>query len=267
MSNFKIKEKVCIITGGAGLLGQMHAEAIAEIQGIPIILDNNEENFNLIKNNFIKKFGKEGETLKVDITNKEDLNECSDYIVDKYKSIDILINNAAINPVPNNNKLMLFEEYPINIWNQEINIGLTGALLCSQIFGKFMVTKKNGIIINISSDLGIIAPDQRIYQNNNYVQCSVKPVSYSVIKHALIGMTKYIATYWAGKGIRCNCLCPGGVYDEQDEQFLNKITKLIPMGRMANKDEYKGAIQFLSSDASKYMNGSNLIIDGGRTIW
>ena len=129
-----------------------------------------------------------------------------------------------------------------------------------------MVKNKKGIIINISSDLGIISPDQRIYKNNKN-KIFYKPVTYSVIKHGIIGLTKYLATYWADKGIRTNCLCPGGVYEKQEKFFLDKINKKIPLGRMANSDEYKGAIQFLVSDASSYMNGATLIIDGGRTIW
>jgi NAD(P)-dependent dehydrogenase (short-subunit alcohol dehydrogenase family) len=129
-----------------------------------------------------------------------------------------------------------------------------------------MMENKKGIIINISSDLGIIAPDQRLYANKKK-NSFYKPATYSVIKHGIIGLTKYMATYWADKGIRVNCLCPGGIYEKQEKNFIKKINKLIPMGRMAQADEYKGAIQFLSSDASSYMNGATLIVDGGRTIW
>ena len=125
---------------------------------------------------------------------------------------------------------------------------------------------KKGNIINISSDLGLIAPDQRIY-NNSRKYLSTKPVSYSVTKHAIIGLTKYLATYWADHGVRSNCLVPGGVENNQNKYFIKKVKKLIPLGRMAQKNEYKGAIKFLCSEASSYMNGANLVIDGGRTIW
>lgn len=159
------------------------------------------------------------------------------------------------------------ERYSLKNWDKELKVGLTGAFLTSKIIGSEMVKNKNGgIIINISSDLGIIAPDNRIYNNSSKI-INVKPITYSVIKHGIIGLTKYLATYWADKKIRTNCLCPGGIYENHNIKFVRKISKLIPLGRMARLDEYKGAIQFLCSDASSYMNGSNLIIDGGRTIW
>ena len=131
-----------------------------------------------------------------------------------------------------------------------------------------MAKKNKGVILNISSDLGIIAPDQRIYQEEGLSENEqpVKPVTYSVIKHGLIGLTKYLATYWLGK-VRCNALCPGGVDTGQPEEFVQKLTDLIPLGRMATNDEYKGALIFLVSDASEYMNGAVVTMDGGRTSW
>ena len=147
-------------------------------------------------------------------------------------------------------------------------MGLTGAMLCSKIFGFEMAKNRKGVILNISSDLGIIAPDQRIYRKKGLPENEqpVKPITYSVIKHGLIGLTKYLATYWADKGVRCNALGPGGIYNNQPNEFVNKISNLIPIGRMADSDEYRSAIVFMVSDASSYMNGTNLVIDGGRTI-
>jgi NAD(P)-dependent dehydrogenase (short-subunit alcohol dehydrogenase family) len=144
-----------------------------------------------------------------------------------------------------------------------------GAFLCSQIIGKEMAKRNSGGILNISSDLGVIAPDQRLYAKKGLSpdEQPVKPVTYSVIKHAIIGLTKYLATYWADYNIRVNALSPGVVCAEQPEDFLEKINSRIPMGRMADEDEYKGAVLFLVSDASSYMTGANLIIDGGRTCW
>jgi NAD(P)-dependent dehydrogenase (short-subunit alcohol dehydrogenase family) len=142
-------------------------------------------------------------------------------------------------------------------------------MLCSKIFGYEMSKKSKGVILNISSDLGLIAPDQRLYKKDGIPEKEqpVKPVTYSVIKYGLIGLTKYIATYWADKGVRCNALCPGSIYNNQPDDFVNKISKLIPMGRMANLDEYKAAVVFMVNDASSYMNGSVISIDGGRTCW
>jgi NAD(P)-dependent dehydrogenase (short-subunit alcohol dehydrogenase family) len=142
-------------------------------------------------------------------------------------------------------------------------------MLCSQIFGQMMAKKGEGVILNIASDLSIFAPDQRLYKKDGLQpeQQPVKPVTYSVIKHGLIGLTKYLATYWADRGVRCNALSPGGVFNEQGEEFVKKLTNLIPMNRMASKDEYRGAVQFLCSDASAYMNGQNITMDGGRSVW
>ena len=132
-----------------------------------------------------------------------------------------------------------------------------------------MAKNNGGIILNIASDLSVISPDQRLYKKPNKDEESqpVKPITYSVIKTGLIGMTRYLSTYWIDKGVRCNSLSPGGIYTSQDEEFLSKIKNLIPMGRMAKKEEYRSTIQYLCSDASSYMNGQNIVVDGGRSVW
>ena len=214
------------------------------------------------------------EQYKTDITNREELIEVRDAILEKYGHIDILINNAANNPKMEargeNFGNIRFDNFPIEVWNADLSVGLTGAFLCAQIFGSEMEKERKGVILNISSDLGIIAPDQRIYRKDAITEESeqtIKPVTYSVIKHGLLGLTKYLATYWADKGVRVNAVCPGGIYNVQDEEFLKKLTNLIPLGRMAEKDEYKCTILYLVSEASSYMTGSTVIIDGGRTCW
>ena len=153
------------------------------------------------------------------------------------------------------------------MWRKELDVGLTGPMLCARFFGYEMFKKKiKGIIINIGSELSVIAPNQKIYSIKSKKIKPVKPVTYSVIKHGIVGLTKYLATYWAENNIRCNCLSPGGVFNNQPKKFVNKLKYLIPLNRMAKKNEYIGAIQFLASDATKYMTGHNLIIDGGRSI-
>ena len=267
INKFDILERVVVITGGAGLLGSMHAEAIAENRGIPILFDNNFSRAKKKAKEIQEKYNVLCLPFKGDVTKEKDINDLIKFLARKKLKIDVLINNAAANPKLNKkNNTNAFDKFLLKNWNFELNVGLTGAFLCSKLMGKKMLENKKGVIINISSDLGIISPDQRIYRNRkkNFFH---KPVTYSVIKHGIIGLTKYLATYWADKGIRVNCLCPGGVYEKQEKFFLNKIQNLIPMGRMANPDEYKGAIQFLASDASSYMNGATMIVDGGRTIW
>ena len=153
------------------------------------------------------------------------------------------------------------ENFPDNLWDKDILVSLKGSYLCTKIFGSYMAKFKRGVILNVSSDLGIIAPDQRIYGKSGFV----KPVTYSVVKHGIIGLTKYVASYWGKKNIRCNAIAPGGIYNNQDHSFVKKINKLIPLGRMAKKNEYNGLILFLCSDLSSYLTGSVIIADGGRT--
>ena len=274
LEKFKVTGKVCIITGGAGLFGQQHAEAVMEAEGIPVLIDISEELLERARTQLLERCPKgQLETYAVDITNREELVKVRDDLMDRYGHIDILINNAANNPKVEDKQKnfgnIRFDNFPVNIWEDDIRVGLTGSFLCAQVFGDVMEQQRKGVILNISSDLGIIAPDQRIYRKDGKAEedQTIKPVTYSVIKHGLLGLTKYLATYWADKGIRCNAICPGGIYNGQDEEFLGKLTNLIPMGRMADKEEYKCTSLYLISDASSYMTGSTVIVDGGRTCW
>lgn len=270
---FDLTGKVAVITGGGGLLGEKHAEALAEFGCRIVLIDIVETKAKKAAENVKNNFNSETYSYKCDITKKKEVEMVRDIIIDKFGRIDILINNAAIDPKVDNSgaevSFSRLEFFGIDQWNKEISVGLSGAFLCSQVFGYAMVKNGKGVIINISSDLGIIAPDQKLYRKEGEPEEKqpVKPVTYSVIKHGLIGLTKYLATYWAAKGIRANTLCPSGVFTNQPDEFVKKISSLIPLGRMANINEYKAAIVFLASDASSYINGSTLIIDGGRTIW
>jgi len=269
---FDLKDHVAIITGGAGLLGEKHAEALAEFGCITIILDINEYKGKEVAKRISSEFKVDSINFTCDVTKREQLENLRDDLLKKYGRIDILINNAAIDPkVKNKEEDFLFsrlEYFSLEQWDKELSVGLTGAFLCSQVFGSQMAKKGKGVIINISSDLGVISPDQRLYKKENLQEEKqpVKPVTYSKIKHGLIGLTKYLATYWANKGVRVNTLCPAGVYTNQQEEFVHKISQLIPLGRMADLDEYKAAIVFLASQASSYMTGSTIILDGGRSI-
>ena len=273
LNNFSLKDKVIIVTGGAGLLGRMHAEAILDAEGIPVILDVDNNKINESKKVIEKKYSKKFFALNCDITNRDSVKICLDKIIKLTNRLDGLINNAAIDPKVGNSlnsqNLNRFEDFSLDIWLNELNVGLTGAFICSQIFGEYMATQKKGVIVNISSDLSIISPDQRLYEKEGVVEKlqPVKPVTYSVIKTGLIGLTKYLATYWAKKGIRVNAISPSGVFNNQDSVFVERIIKSIPLGRMANKDEYKSSLIYLLSDASSYMTGFNLVVDGGRTCW
>ena len=272
-SIFNLSGKVAVVTGGAGMLGQMHAEIIAEAGGTPVIADVRGPDAKVIANTIAKKYNISALGVKTDITSKEEVENLRDVVLKKFGIIDILINNAANDPKVKEEgsgaTWTRFENFSQEIWEKDISVGLTGAFLCAQVLGTEMAKKGSGVIINISSDLGIIAPDQRLYEQEGLPtgEQPVKPVTYSVIKTAMIGLTRYLSTYWAKKGVRVNALCPGAVEAGQPEKFKERLYSRIPMNRMANKDEYQGAILFLSSDASSYMTGSIIAVDGGRTCW
>lgn len=272
MNKFNLINKTAIITGASGLLGVEHATALLEISAKVILTDVNKDALDRAFIDLTKKYDKKQIVCKImDVSNEENIQNVANELKQDGLNIDILVNNAAIDPKVEVNSVVetsRLENFILDDWDFQLRVGLTGAMLCSKIFGTEMAKNNGGIILNIASDLSVMAPDQRLYKKYglNPDQQPVKPVSYSVIKHGLIGLTKYLATYWADKGVRCNALSPGGVLNGQSDEFVQKITSLIPMNRMANKDEYHSAVQFLCSDASKYMNGQNVIMDGGRSI-
>jgi len=275
LAKFSLKGKNAIVTGAAGLLGYEHTFALLENGATVWMLDIDKTKMEKSKKLLIKYFPEEFiNTATVDITREKDLLDFSKLLNNQGIRIDILINNAAIDPKITGNiedfETSRLENFSLNEWNSQLNVGLTGAFLCSKIFGfKMSLDDKGGVILNIASDLSVISPDNRLYENKkleNNLQ-PVKPIAYSVVKSGLIGLTKYLSTYWAKQNIRCNALSPGGVFNNQDEVFINKLEKLIPMGRMANKNEYRSSIQFLCSDASSYLTGQNIVVDGGRSVW
>ena len=269
---FNLNGKVVVITGAAGLLGEQHANAVAEYGGIPILLDVQEESVKKLAKKLNDQYDINALGYKVNITNEEEVKNNCEEILSEFGQIDALINNAANNPKMINQSDENFsrlENFLLNDWEADINVGLTGAFLCSKFYGSAISKNQaGGVIINISSDLGIIAPDQRLYNYKNLKRKDqvVKPDTYSVVKTGLLGLTRYLATYWP-ENVRCNALCPGGVNKDLPAELVKKVIEVIPMKRMATPDEYQGALIFLLSDASKYMNGAILSIDGGRTAW
>lgn len=264
--------RVAFITGGAGLLGGKHAEAIASAGGIPVLVDIRATEADLKARELAEAFGVLACAIQADVTQAAQVQALLAEVLARYGRVDILINNAANDPKMENWSGVAWsrlEEFPIEQWQADLAVGLTGAFLCSQIIGSEMARRGRGVVLNVASDLAVIAPDQRIYRRPGLPddQQPVKPVSYSVVKTGLIGLTRYLATYWAEAGVRVNAISPGGVYDQQADDFVQRLTNLIPLGRMAHQDEYQGAILFLCSDASSYMTGQNLIIDGGRSCW
>ncbi len=274
MRRFDMSGKVCVITGAAGLLGPKHAEALLDASASVVLVDINGGKLEETRRQLAETYPTQYLAQYIlDITKEEDIKNMIDLILAKFGRIDVLINNAANNPAVTKDgsgtDFVRLENFPLDVWNKDIEVNLTGAFLMSKHIGSHMAVSGGGVILNIASELGVIAPDQRIYRKPGLEsdQQPVKPVTYSVAKHGLIGLTKYLATYWADKNIRVNSLSPGGVYNNQPEEFVRKLTDLIPIGRMADIDECKAAVLFLCSDASSFMTGANLLIDGGRTCW
>ena len=270
-SLFDLTGRVAIVTGGSGLLGRQHGAVLAAAGAHVVLLDLPSTDPPACAAALTAAHGSDCLGLGVDITDEASIQNARAVIRARFGRIDILVNNAANNPRVEDASLdrpwSRLEHFSLSAWNADIAVGLTGAFLCSRVFGEDMVARDKGVIVNVASDLGVIAPDQRLYRKDGIAedQQPVKPVTYSVVKTGLIGLTRYLATYWTAHNIRVNAISPGGVFAGQPDEFLTRIRPLIPMGRMAEVDEYQGAILFLCSDASSYMTGQNLIVDGGRT--
>jgi len=260
---------VALVSGGGGLLGKEHALALGS-EGATIILTDIDE-FGLKQaQDWLLERGQNVIAIKADLTNLESLAFLDNQIKEHGLQVSVLVNNAAINHSITSDAFKIdtsVENFSLEQWNSEIQVNLTSAFLCSKIFGSQMAERGHGCIVNIASDLSVIAPDNRLYsEDSNIDKSKAKSISYSVSKTALIALTKYLAVYWAEDGIRVNALSPGGIYVNQPEKFVEKIQKLIPMKRMAYPDEYRGALIFLCSKDSSYMTGHNLVIDGGRSV-
>ena len=268
-----LKNKVIVVTGACGLLGREHVKAIASYGGNPVLIDLNKNIIDDFSNEINQKYNVNSCGFKVDITNEDLVSRNVVEIIEKYGKIDGLVNNAANNPKieqKDNKNFSRLENFSIGNWENDLSVGLKGAFICIKHYG-FQISKNKagGSIVNISSDLGLIAPDQELYKIKGLKENlqPVKPVTYSVVKTGIIGLTRYIATYWADKNVRSNAICPGGVENNQNPDFIKELNKRIPLGRMARKDEYRELLVLLLSDFSSYINGAIIPIDGGRTAW
>ena len=271
---FNLKNKIIVITGGSGFLGSEFSSTLSDVGAIPIILDKNNASLELLKKKFIKK-KQRGLFFLVDLNNETKVNVVINSIIKKYRKIDCLINAAGLTGEDmlktDSNFFEKFENYDFKLWQKSLNGNLSSTFILTKSVAKHMLKRKKGSIINIASDVGIISPDHRIYEADkkiNYKGVNFNtPLSYSVAKSGIISMTRYLATYWAKKGIRVNCVSPAGVYKKHNKKFVKQLSERIPLGRMAKPEELNGAIIYLCSNASSYVTGHNLVVDGGRTIW
>jgi NAD(P)-dependent dehydrogenase (short-subunit alcohol dehydrogenase family) len=264
---FSLREKVAIVAGALGLIGKHHCNALAEAGADVVVCDLNEAECT----KFASSLSNSPSGFSMDITDKKSVQELKSIVLKKYGKIDILVNNAAINDKFENPISALedskFENYPVEMFKKSLDVNVTGMFLCSQVIGTEMANKGYGSIINVASTYGIVAPDQSIYKNEKGEQTFYKSAAYPVTKGAVISFTRFLAAYWGNKGVRVNALSPGGVRDNQEEFFVKNYSARTPLGRMAYPTDYKGALVFLASDASSYMTGANLVVDGGWTAW
>ncbi len=274
-NRFDLEGRTALITGAAGLLGRQHALALLECGATVVLTDVGVDGLHAANSDMSAQFPAARIITQVmDVSSLTAIRGVAEVLSAKGRRVDILVNNAAIDPKVQGDEGVVetsrLEHFSVDQWNLQIAVGLTGAFLCAQVFGSAMASDgKGGVILNIASDLAVFAPDQRLYRRPGVAEDRqpVKPVTYSVIKHGLIGLTRYLSTYWADRGVRSNALSPGGVFNGQGEEFVQRLSTLIPLGRMAQADEYRAAVQFLCSEASSYMNGQNIVMDGGRSAW
>ncbi len=272
MNIFNLENKVALVTGAIGLLGKQHCIALAEAGTHVIVCDLDLEECN----KFASTLPTRSIGVSANITNEVEIKALSLNIIKEFKKIDILVNNAAINDMveqpiqPKNQKKLnfsQFENYPVDLFRKVLDVNVTGMFICSKIIGSEMAKNQSGNIINIASTYGLVAPNQDIYKKEDGTQEFFKSPCYPAAKGAVLSFTRFLAIYWGKEGIRANSISPGGIENNQDEQFILNYSKLTPMGRMAKKDEFKGALLFLASDASSYITGANIVVDGGWTVW
>src|SRR5438105_5063253 len=252
---FDLTGRVAVITGGAGLLGRKHAEALASAGGIPVLADLDATGAERVAAEIADEYGVAAAGERVDVTDEAEVVGLLERVLARHGRVDILVNNAANDPKVGSGGApgwARVEGFPFEVWNQDIAVGLTGAFLCAKVIGSELARRGRGVVLNVASDLAVIAPDNRLYEQEGLGadEQPVKPVSYSVVKTALLGLTRYLAAYWAPFGVRVNAISPGGVYNNQPPDFVDRIEELIPLGRMARHEEYQGAVLFLCSDAS-----------------
>ncbi len=265
MDLFSLQNKTAIVTGALGLIGKKHCEALANAGANVIVADINGE----AAIAFAAQLGDNHLGIALNVTDKASIEKLRDAVIEKYGTIDVLVNNAAINDMFENpvmaKELSAFENYPLEAFQQSIDVNITGVFLCSQVLGSVMAKQENGSIINIASTYGMVGPDQSIYRDECGEQTFYKSAAYPVTKGAVINFTRFLASYWGHKGVRVNTLSPGGVENNQNEFFIQNYAAKTPLGRMAKANDYQGALIFLASEASAYMTGANLVVDGGWT--
>lgn len=267
MDRFKLENKVAVVTGGTGILGTLYCQRLAEAGARVVVADLDATKCADLAKQIAQETGIKAEGMAVDLSDETSIKSWAKKIIDVFGTVDILVNNAA---TKSPHFFAPLESFPLEDWNKVMSVNVTGMFLATRELGPVMAARGRGSIINISSIYGVVGPDQRIYEGSWYEEMGGQintPLIYSATKGAVISMTKYLATYWGPKGVRTNTLTPGGVSSGQNNVFSEKYSARVPMGRMAEAEEMVGSLLFLASDASSYVNGQNIIVDGGWTAW
>ena len=268
---FRLDHRVAIVTGALGLIGREHCHALAAAGAHVVATDLDHEAAEEFAMTLQAEHGRTALGLGADITDAKDVRALLDHTIDVFGQVDVLVNNAAINDMVEDPVSALeasrFENYPLDLWRRCLEVNVTGMFLCSQVIGTHMAQRRAGSIINIASTYGIVAPDQSLYRRRDGTQMFYKSAVYPTAKGAVISFTRFLAAYWGETGVRVNALSPGGVFNGQDEEFVRNYERRTPLGRMSAPGDYRGAVIFLASDASRYMTGTNLVVDGGGTTW
>ena len=264
-----LKGKTAVITGGAGILGKHFSEGLARCGAHVVIVDLNKKEGEMIARDLTRRYGQQCISIVCDVSEPTSVSSMVDEVMKQFGDINILHNNAASKSSNLEALLAPFEEYTLDQWREVTKVNLDGMFLVAQAVGRKMVEQnRGGSIIQTASIYGLLGPDSRIYEGSSYMGRSINtPAVYSASKAAVIGLTKYLATYWADKNIRVNCITPGGAESGQNDTFKEKYSNRVPLGRMAQPEEMVGALLYLASDASSYVTGQNIIVDGGLSAW
>jgi len=270
MDAFSLDSRVAVVTGATGLLGRRHCAALARAGASVVVTDLQQEASSRLADHLAAESGRPTMAMAADITRPSAVRRLCDAVLDRFGAVDVLVNNAALDEKVEKNAAsaaLRFEDYPVELWEGALRVNVTGTFLCCQAFGKAMAERGRGSIVNIASTYGVVAPDQSLYRRPDGTQPFYKSAAYPTSKGAVLALTRYLAAYWGARGVRVNALSPGGVQNGQDPDFVARYSERTPLGRMATVCDYEGAIVFLASDASAYVTGTNLVVDGGFTAW
>jgi NAD(P)-dependent dehydrogenase (short-subunit alcohol dehydrogenase family) len=271
VSLFSLEGRVAVVTGALGLLGRRHCEALALAGADVVVTDLDPAACDAFAHDLRDGLGTEALGLPCDITDPGSVSHLRDQVLGWRGRLDVLVNNAAVNEKVEDGATgaaaFRFEDHPLSLWEQALRVNVTGTFLCSQVLGGAMAAKRSGSIVNIASTYAVVAPDPSLYEDPEGGRPFYKSAAYPTTKGAVLAFTRFLAAYWGSAGVRVNALSPGGVENGQPRFFKERYAARTPLGRMGAPGDYAGALVFLASEASAYMTGANLLVDGGWTAW